>query len=116
MKNSFHYAVQLIHGFAKQKGLPQRIIIGEFGEYWNMHPSAERLKAIVDASIDEGVEYLFNWVLYDQPGERDEWGRDASHVGKFFLNRALTPQGAAFRKWFSESAAQPSSSHPGKTN
>ena len=24
------------------------------------------------------MDYLFNWVLYEQPGEKDEWGRDAS--------------------------------------
>ena len=100
MKNSFRYAIQVIRDFAAQAGLPQRLIIGEFGEYWNTHPRAERLKAIVDASVEEDVEYLFNWVLYEQPGEKDEWGRDASHFGKFFLDRTLTPQGRAFQEWF----------------
>lgn len=100
MDNSFRYAIQLIRSFAKQAGLPQRLIIGEFGEYWNMHPSIDRLKAIVDVSLEEGAEYLFNWVLYEQPRKRDEWGRDASHFGKFFLDRSLTPQGEAFQRWF----------------
>ncbi|OFV98152.1 MAG: hypothetical protein A3F68_09490 [Acidobacteria bacterium RIFCSPLOWO2_12_FULL_54_10] len=50
--------------------------------------------------MEEGAEYLFNWVLHEQPGEKDEWGRDASHFGKFFLNRTLTPQGEEFQGWF----------------
>jgi hypothetical protein len=104
MKNSFRYAIQLIRGFAAQAGLPQQLIIGEFGEYWNLHPRGERLKAIVDVSIEEGVEYLFNWALYEQPGEKDEWGRDASHFGKYFLDRRLTPQGRAFQAWFQRPA------------
>jgi len=54
----------------------------------------------VDASIDAGAEYLFNWTLYDQPGEKDEHGRDASHFGKLFLDRTLTPQGKALQRWF----------------
>ena len=63
------------------------------------------MKALVDASIDNGVEYLFDWVLYDQPGDKDEWCRDASHFGKFGLDRTLTVQGTEFQKWF-ESAAR----------
>lgn len=106
-KESFRYGIQLIRSFAKQSALPQRIVIGEFGEYWDMHPDAERLKSLIEVSIDEGVEYLFNWVLYEQPGERDDWGRDASHVGKFFLDRTLTPQGKAFQKWLSEPTMHP---------
>jgi hypothetical protein len=66
-----------------------------------MHPTAERLKAIVDLCLDNGADYLFNWVLYDQPGQKDEWGRDASHFGKFRLGGSLTPQGETFRSWFS---------------
>jgi hypothetical protein len=77
-----------------------------------MHPRAERLKAIVDVSIEEGVEYLFNWVLYEQPGETDEWGRDASHFGKFFLDRTLTPQGRAFQEWFRRPSTLPIPSSP----
>jgi len=97
---SFHSAIQLIRGLTKPAGLPSRLIIGEFGEYWNLNPTAERMKAIVAASIDEGIDYLFNWVLYEQPGWKDEGGRDASHFGKFFLDRTLTPQGKAFQSWF----------------
>jgi hypothetical protein len=81
-------------------------VIGEFGEYWNMFPDGARMKALVDASLDNGIEYLFNWVLYDQPGNKDEWGRDASHFGKYSLDRMLTPQGEAFRRWF-RAAARP---------
>jgi hypothetical protein len=39
-------------------------------------------------------------VLYDQPGNRDDHGRDASHFGKFTLDGMLTPQGQAFQSWF----------------
>jgi hypothetical protein len=53
------------------------------------------------------VEYLFNWVLYDQPGDKDEWGRDASHFGKYRLDRMLTPQGKAFQGWFPARNPQP---------
>ena len=99
VRESFRYAIGLIRNFVQQASLPGRIIIGEFGEYWNQHPNPERLKAIVDTSIDEGAEYVFNWVLYEQPGERDEHGSDASHMGKYFLNHQLTPQGKAFQDW-----------------
>jgi len=106
MGNSFRSAIESIRGFAKQAGLPQRIIIGEFGEYWNEHRSAERLRAIVDSSLAGGVEYLFNWVLYEQPGDRDDHDRDTSHFGKFFLNHKFTPQGQAMREWFSVSGVR----------
>jgi len=106
MQDSFRSAFQTIRGFARRNGLPERLILGEFGEYWDANPTAERLRAIVDVSIAEGVEYLFNWVLYDQPGEKDELGRDASHFGKFSLDRTLTPQGKAFREWFGEGAGE----------
>src|SRR5690242_1834101 len=96
----FAYVAGLLHGAAAERKLTTRLIIGEFGEYWNVHPDGARLKALVDASIDNGIEYLFNWVLYDQPGNKDEWGRDASHFGKYRLDRMLTPQGEAFRHWF----------------
>lgn len=98
--DSLQYAIFLIRSFARAQGLTDKLIIGEFGEYWNFLPSAERLKAFVDRGIANGVEYLFNWTLYEQPGEKDEWGRDASHFGKFFLDMRLTPQGEAFLNWF----------------
>jgi hypothetical protein len=98
----FKYVVPLLRNFDVGKNLPGRIIIGEFGEYWNMHPTGERMKALADASIDAGAEYLFDWVLYDQPGNKDEWGRDASHFGKYTLDRALTPQGKEFQRWFAK--------------
>jgi hypothetical protein len=100
MYKSFAYGVDVIRKFAAGNKLTTRLIIGEFGEYWNLHPTAERLKAVADAGIDNGVEYLFNWLLYDQPGAKDEHGRDASHFGKYTLNRVLTPQGKALRLWF----------------
>ena len=106
MQDSFRSAFQTIRRFARQNGLPGRLIVGEFGEYWDANPTAERLRAIVDVSLAEGVEYLFNWVLYDQPGQQDEQGRDASHFGKFSLDRELTPQGRAFREWFGEGAGE----------
>jgi hypothetical protein len=65
------------------------------------------MRALVDASIDNGVEYLFNWVLYDQPGNKDDKGRDASHFGKYALDRTLTPQGTAFRSWFRAGLRKP---------
>jgi hypothetical protein len=100
----FQYLTSVLREYTTTHRLPQRLIIGEFGEYGDMHPSAARLKALVDACLASGVEYLFNWVLYDQPGKKDEWGRDASHFGKYTLDRALTPQGAAFRRWFCPAA------------
>ncbi|HEY1241604.1 MAG TPA: hypothetical protein VGF16_13655 [Bryobacteraceae bacterium] len=96
----FAYLASFLRQAAATRKLTTRLIIGEFGEYWNLHPNGERLKALMDASIDNGIEYLFNWVLYDQPGNKDEWGRDASHFGKYRLDRMLTPQGEAFRHWF----------------
>lgn len=104
---SFDWPTHLIRDFALANRQTTRLIIGEFGEYWNMHPRGERLKALVDASLDDGVEYLFNWVLYDQPGNKDEWGRDASHFGKYGLDRLLTPQGKAFQGWFPARDPQP---------
>ncbi len=59
-------------------------------------------RAIVDVSLEEGAAYLFNWVLYDQPGEIDDHGRDASHFGKYRLDRTITPQGRALRQWYAE--------------
>jgi hypothetical protein len=100
MRQSFEWALVLIREFAEKAGLTKRVIIGELGEYWDQHPSGERLKAAADACLDNGVEYVFNWVLYDQPGHKDEWGRDASHFGKYGQDRAITPQGEAFRRWF----------------
>lgn len=96
MSASFRESIRRIRGSAAKN---QRIIIGEFGEYWDVHPDAVRLRAIVDASIEEGAEFLFNWTLYDQPGERDEHGRDASHFGKYTQQRELTPQGRAMKAW-----------------
>ena len=60
----------------------------------------QAMKALVDASLANGIEYLFDWVLYDQPGNKDEHGRDASHFGKYGQDRMLTPQGREFHKWF----------------
>lgn len=96
----FAYLAGFLRDAAAQRQLPTRLIIGEFGEYWNLHPHGERMKALIDASLDNGVEYLFDWVLYDQPGNKDDHGRDASHFGKYGLDRQLTPQGRAFRSWF----------------
>jgi hypothetical protein len=104
---SLDWAVHLIRDLASARKLTTRIVVGEFGEYWDLHPRGERLKALVDASLDDGVEYLFNWVLYDQPGNKDEWGRDASHFGKYGLDRMLTPQGKAFQRWFPAHDPQP---------
>jgi hypothetical protein len=96
----FDYLVKMLRNFAAEKKLTGKLILGEFGEYWDMHPNGERLKAIADVCLDDGVAYVFNWVLYDQPGKKDEWGRDASHFGKYRLDRTLTPQGEAFQRWF----------------
>src|SRR5713101_4934414 len=104
IRKSFEYLFRLLHDFSVSRNMTPKLIIGEFGEYWDMHPTAERLKAIVDTCLDNGVEYLFNWVLYDQPGQKDERGRDASHFGKYRLDGSLTPQGEAFRSWFSAPA------------
>jgi hypothetical protein len=100
MRESFVWALVLIRDFAAKAALPKRVIIGELGEYWDQHPSGERLRAAVDGCLEKGVEYIFNWVLYDQPGQKDEWGRNAAHFGKYGMDRMLTPQGVAFRRWF----------------
>jgi hypothetical protein len=101
----FEYVVPFLKRWAGEHKVTRGLIIGEFGEYWNEHPTSERMKALVDASLANGAEYLFNWVLYDQPGEKDESGRDASHFGKFDLNRAVTPQGLEFQRWFRQAAS-----------
>jgi hypothetical protein len=108
MYKSFEWGAHILQEFAEKNRLSQRFIVGEFGEYWDQHASAERMKALVDASIDHGFEYLFDWVLYDQPGNRDDRGRDASHFGKFTLDGMLTPQGKAFQSWFSPAALKAS--------
>ena len=100
VSQDFAYAVSLLRNYAAANKLPAHLIIGEFGEYWNMHPTDERMKALANASIDAGAEYLFDWVLYDQPGNKDEHGRDASHFGKYTPARGLTPQGREFERWF----------------
>ncbi|PWU05296.1 MAG: hypothetical protein C5B51_14915 [Terriglobia bacterium] len=104
MYKSFEWGAHILHEFTMRQKLTTRFIIGEFGEYWNLHPNSERMKALVDASIANGVEYLFDWVLYDQPGNKDDHGRDASHFGKYSLDRMLTPQGKSFRSWFPAAA------------
>lgn len=101
----FAFLAGFLRDAATARHLTTRLIIGEFGEYWNLHPDGARMKALVDASLDNGVEYLFSWVLYDQNGNKDEWGRDASHFGKYGLDRKITPQGRAFQSWFAEAAA-----------
>jgi hypothetical protein len=100
VSRDFAYVVGLLRNYAAANKLPNRLIVGEFGEYWDMHPTGERMKALANASIDSGAEYLFDWVLYDQPGNKDDHGRDASHFGKYTLKRALTPQGREFQHWF----------------
>src|SRR3974377_203493 len=104
MYKNFEWGAHLLQEFATGHKLSSRFIIGEFGEYWDMHPMGARMKAAIDASLDKGVEYLCNWVLYDQPGNKDDHGRDASHFGKYTLDGMLTPQGQAFQSWFSASA------------
>jgi hypothetical protein len=105
MYKSFAWGAHLFREFAASHHLMARWIIGEFGEYWDQHRSAERMKAVVDASLDNGIDYLFDWVLYDQPGNRDDHGRDASHFGKFTIDGTLTPQGKAFASWFRQRPA-----------
>ncbi|MBZ5575257.1 MAG: hypothetical protein LAP40_01700 [Acidobacteriia bacterium] len=103
----FAYLAGFLRNAAAERKLTTRLIVGEFGEYWNNHPNAERMKSLIDASLDNGVEYLFSWVLYDQPGNKDEWGRDASHFGKYRLDRMLTSQGLAFQRWFTGAPPKP---------
>jgi hypothetical protein len=100
VRADFDYLVKLLRNFAAARDLTPHLIIGEFGEYWNMHPGGARMKALADACLDDGADYLFDWTLYEQPGKKDEWGRDASHFGKYSLDRVPTPQGVAFRRWF----------------
>src|SRR5579864_1161511 len=59
MYKSFEWGAHILREFTAQKKLTNRLIIGEFGEYWDQHPTSERMKALVDASIAGGVEYLF---------------------------------------------------------
>lgn len=100
VSQDFAYVVGLLRNYAAVNKLPAHLIVGEFGEYWNMHPTDERMKALATASIDAGAEYLFDWVLYDQPGAKDDHNRDASHFGKYTPARGLTPQGREFARWF----------------
>jgi hypothetical protein len=105
MAKSIAAGVHTLREFAAKQHLPNRWIIGEFGEYWDQHPKAERMKALTDTALENGVDYLFDWVLYDQPGNKDDHGRDASHFGKYTLNGTLTPQGKAFQSWFTAAGA-----------
>jgi hypothetical protein len=65
--------VHILREFAAKQHLPNRWIIGEFGEYWDQHPKADRMKALTDAALENGVDYLFDWVLYDQPLASTLW-------------------------------------------
>lgn len=97
---SFQEAIRNIKLFAHENGITERLVIGEFGELWDLWPTAERTQAMIDTALSEGVEYMFNWVLYDQPGSgvwQDGVWYDQSHFGKLFQDRTLTPQGAAFQ-------------------
>lgn len=120
IRKSFSYVTQMLGNLSRDTKMNTRLIIGEFGEYWNEYPTAERLRVLVDTCLESGVAYLFSWTLYDQPGARDEWGRDASHYGKYDLNRKLTPQGEAFQRWLlpqpplSRRAAKPKAAAAGK--
>jgi hypothetical protein len=96
----FEYAVKHIREFARENHISDRLIIGEFGELWDMHPTPERMEALIDGSLAGGAEFLFNWVAYDQPGQIDEHARDVSHFGKFYLDGKLTPQGSGFARLF----------------
>jgi hypothetical protein len=100
MYKGFEWGAHILHEFAAKQHLTARWIIGEFGEYWDQHRTSERMKALIDASLAEGIDYLFDWVLYDQPGNKDDHNRDASHFGKYTLDGRLTPQGDEFQKWF----------------
>jgi hypothetical protein len=104
MYKSFEWGAQILHRFSADHHLSDHWILGEFGEYWDQHPTSERMKTLIDAALAGGFQYLFDWVLYDQPGEKDDHGRDASHFGKYTLEGALTPQGKAFRSWFGGAA------------
>ncbi len=103
---SIEWAAHLMSEFDTSHHLSAHWILGEFGEYWNQHPNAERMKAVIDAALGSGFDYVFDWVLYDQPGNKDDHGRDASHFGKYTLEGALTPQGKAFRAWFGAASAK----------
>lgn len=102
VRASFTEAIRNIRSFAREHGITDKLIIGEFGELWDLYPNSEnsRLETIVETSLAEGVEYLFNWVAYDQPGNGvmvgDKW-YDQSHFGKLYQNRELTLQGESFR-------------------
>jgi hypothetical protein len=99
----------ILREFADKQHLSAHWIIGEFGEYWDQHPNSERMKALIDAALENHIDYLFDWVLYDQPGNKDDHGRDASHFGKYMLDGMLTPQGRAFQSWFLPTAGAVSS-------
>jgi hypothetical protein len=104
MAKSIGWGLHVLREFAAKQHLPNRWIVGEFGEYWDQHPKSERMKALTDAALENGVDYLFDWVLYDQPGNKDDHGRDASHFGKYTMDGTITPQGKALRGWFSPAA------------
>ena len=100
IRASFTEAIRNIRSFARENGITGRLIICEFSVLWDIQPDGSRLKTIVDTALEEGVEYLLNWVAYDQPGNGvtvDGKWYDQSHFGKFFQNRELTPQGFSFR-------------------
>jgi len=100
MEASFRFAIWTIREYARQNHISDRLIIGEFGELWDIHPEPARLEALIEACLAGGVEYLFNWTAYDQPGEEDSFGHDVSHYGKFYIDGGLTPQGTAFERVF----------------
>jgi hypothetical protein len=99
VRDSFREALRRLRELASQMESQPKLIIGELGQYWDSDPGSQRLKAAIDTALDNGAEYVFCWNLYEQPGRFDEWGRDASHFGMFYLDRTLTPQGEAFSEW-----------------
>jgi hypothetical protein len=98
MEDSFFYGIRDIRQFARDNNLTDRIIVGEFGDLWDLHSDFGRTEAMVNGSLRAGAELVFNWVAHEQPGQMDERGRDVSHFGKFFLDGKLTPQGLHFAR------------------
>jgi hypothetical protein len=93
-----------MHEACATAGVACQFIAGEVGVLWD-HDDAEGSylhTVLTQFAADPGVQWIFNWNEYDQPGEGvrvgDTW-YDQSHWGSYDLNRSLTPQGERIKGW-----------------
>lgn len=103
--NAFRQAFAQIRQACMDAGFDcsDKVVIGEVGMLWDADPASIQLASILRTSLEEGAQFVINWVAYDQPGEgvsyQGKW-YDQSHFGKWTNDGSFTPQGEALRDWY----------------